>query len=75
MLPITDSIQQSGLTWYKLPPAFALSATGDPLPANYDAIADLADKDEWLKATDTEIASLIENKTWELVPLPPTAKH
>jgi hypothetical protein len=34
----------------------------------------MPDKEEWIKATDAEIASLIELGTWELVP-PPNAVH
>ena len=58
------------MQWFKLPRAYALSATHTPLPTSYNDILALADKDEWLQATDAEIASLIEHGTWELVPLP-----
>lgn len=70
----TDCLNQSGLEWFKLPPAFARSANGNPLPVSYDSIDKLADKEEWIKATDSEIASLMEHQTWELVPLPPGRK-
>jgi hypothetical protein len=73
-LSISDSLHMSGIEWFKLPPAFARSAKGDELPLNYEGIAELADKKEWIKATDNEIASLIEHGTWELVPLPPGRK-
>jgi transposase InsO family protein len=74
MCNTTDCINHSGLEWYKLPPAFARSAAGDILPTTYESIESLADKDQWLKATNSEIASLIEHKCWELVPLPPGRK-
>lgn len=70
MLNTTDCLNHSGIEWFKLPPAFARSATGDPLPTTYDSIESLSDKEEWFKATDAEIASLIEHQCWELVPLP-----
>lgn len=70
MTPICDNLHQSGLEWYQLPPAFARSATGQSLPT-YEDIEHLADKNEWYQAADSEIASLIEHGTWELVPLPP----
>jgi hypothetical protein len=66
----SDALCHSSMQWFKLPPAYALSATHTPLPTSYNDILALADKDEWLQATDAEIASLIEHGTWELVPLP-----
>jgi hypothetical protein len=74
MTDTTDALHQSCVEWYKLPPAFARSANGEQLPATYDAIATLTDKEEWQKATSAEIASLIEHGTWTLVPLPPGRK-
>lgn len=65
-----DALHHSGIEWFRLPPAFARSAKGEPLPAKYEDIEALADKKEWLKATDAEIASLIEHDTWQLVDLP-----
>ena len=70
LLPAIDFLPLLGCEWYQLPPSAALSATGDILPTTYDDIAELVDRDEWNKATDSEIATLIEHGTWELVPLP-----
>jgi hypothetical protein len=74
MATTSDCINHAQLEWYKLPPAFARSATGDPLPTTYESIDQLADKEEWIKATNNEIASLMEHNCWELVPLPPGRK-
>ena len=71
MATTQDNLLASGLTWEKLPASFARSAQKSPLPHKYEDIEKLADRKEWIKATDAEIASLVEHKTWELVDLPP----
>ena len=73
-LTTADSVLLSSVDWYSLPSAFARTAKGAQLPVTYDDIENLADKDEWIKATAEEIATLIDNKTWDLVPLPPGRK-
>lgn len=45
--------------------AFSIS-----LPNNYDEIKTRSDRVAWEKARDSEIASLLENNTWELVTIP-----
>ena len=65
LLPLLDFI------WYRLPPSSAaLSVSGTTLPIKYTDIEMLVDREDWYRAADAEIATLIENGTWELVPLP-----
>ena len=45
-----------------------IATTGEP--AHYDEGIHSSDKKEWKKAMDEEYNSLIENDTWDLVPLP-----
>jgi hypothetical protein len=60
------------LKWFKLPASKASrAASEDCKPKSYDEIKYLENSSEWYKATDEEIAQLIEFNTWKLVPLPP----
>ena len=70
LLSTEDMINLLDFQWYKLPSSKAFSASRDSLPIKYDDIAKLENSDQWYKATNSEIASLIEHGTWELVPLP-----
>ena len=73
-VPMLINLLNSGNTqWYKLEVsalAYAAQRSDDSIPKNFSQIASMPDKEEWIKATDTEIASLIELGTWELVPPP-----
>lgn len=42
----------------------------DDVPKNYEEIKGREDKEVWEEAIQEEITSLIENKTWNLMPLP-----
>jgi hypothetical protein len=73
-VPMLIHLLNSGSTqWYKLEVsalAYAAQRSDDSIPKNFSQIASMPDKEEWIKATDAEIASLIELGTWELVPPP-----
>lgn len=43
-------------------------------PTNYKQAMESPDNQEWKKAMDQEIRSLMKNNMWELVPLPPGKK-
>ena len=43
-------------------------------PRNWQEAMQSQQADEWRKAADTEYKSLMEHRTWELVPLPPGKK-
>ena len=61
------------MIWFRLRTSYANHSTGTETPSSYEELADLADSDEWYKATDEANASLEKHNTWELVPLPPGA--
>jgi hypothetical protein len=69
LLPTDDVLNLLDCQWYKLPPSHCLVT--DSVPLRYEDIENLANHDDWYRASDQEIASLIEHGTWELVPLPP----
>ena len=52
---------------------FANSVSG-PDPRNYKSAMNAPDVDRWREACNTEISTLIANRTWELVELPQDAK-
>jgi hypothetical protein len=57
--------------WFKCPLPSAYRST---IPLTYADIADRPDSDEWYKCSDDEIAQLLTEETWELVPCPPDRK-
>lgn len=67
VLTTEDMLNLTAAKWERLP-AEVLSAAADPI--RYEDIAATADSDAWYKATDAEIATLMDRGTWELVPLP-----
>ena len=69
-----EILAYTNVSWFALPHASALTAERQPLPTTYAAIEQLADSDDWYRATDAEIASLIDHGTWKLVPLPSDRK-
>ena len=68
ILPAEDVVNLLDFHWYTLPPSSCLST--ESVPVRYEDIEALANRDDWYRASDQEIASLIEHGTWELVPLP-----
>ena len=44
------------------------SADRSTIPFTYADIADRSDSDEWYKCSDDEIAQLLTEETWELLP-------
>jgi hypothetical protein len=72
LLPTADLLNLLDCKWYKLPPSLCLAT--DSVPLCYEDIEELANRDDWYRASDQEIASLIEHGTWDLVPLPPDRK-
>ena len=50
------------------------SAYRSSVPLTYADIAGRPDSDEWFKCSDDEIAQLLAEGTWELVPCPPGRK-
>lgn len=76
-----DSLRRS--TWERSRPkhledctVLALSAESlvVDVPKNFDNIQGRDDEEKWLQAVNEEISSLVENKTWDFVPLPPGRK-
>ena len=57
--------------WFKCPLPSAYRST---IPLTYADIADRPDSDDWYKCSDDEIAQLLTEETWELVPCPPDRK-
>jgi transposase InsO family protein len=74
MLKPSDKAKILGHTWYKCFDTKANRIQTEHVPNSYEDIENMADSSKWILATDEEINSLVENNTWELVPLPPNRR-